>query len=42
MSLKTFPNVVDSTDPEKCLNKHENDEVTQISMLSDKSTFVKG
>ena len=42
MSLKIYPNVVDSTDPGRCLNKRENDEVTQISMLTDKSTSVKG
>ena len=42
MSLKTYPNVVDSTHLEKFLNKRENSEVTPISMLTDKSISVKG
>ena len=42
MSFKATPYVVDSTKPEKYLKKCENDEVTQISKLTDKSTCVKG
>ena len=34
--------MVDSTHPENCLNKHENGEVTPISMLTNKSTSAKG
>ena len=42
MSFKATPNVVDSTKPEKYLKKCENDEVTQISKRTGKSSCVKG
>ena len=42
MSLETYPNAIKSPHPENHLNKCENGEVTPISMLTDKSTSVKG